>query len=166
MLDFSLLSSSFLTLTQSMESYKDRMEILLTVTLMLRVAVRGPQDCSCGETDMETTSGAETRGIILALCKTPWKVSWPCYYWQFGPDHILVFALCCWYVCMCGGTVTCMVECLAASLVSTHYISVAALPIVTTKNVPRLCQMSHWHQNNSWLRTTALQVINSLIFHL
>lgn len=57
MLDFSLfLSSSSLILIASMESGKDFMEILLTVTLMLRVAVSGPQDYSFGGTDIGTTS--------------------------------------------------------------------------------------------------------------
>jgi len=53
MLDSSPLPSAFtLTLTPSKERGKDSREILLRVTLMLSVVVRGPQDCRRRSTDM------------------------------------------------------------------------------------------------------------------
>ena len=68
--DFNLLpSSSSLDLTLSMAPGEDSMEIVLTVILVLRVRVRGPQDCSWRDIDMGTTSETDRKGITWALCQ-------------------------------------------------------------------------------------------------
>lgn len=59
-----------LTLTPSMESGKDHMEIPLMVTLMLRIAGKSPPDCLWRDTEVGTTSEAERKGIISFLGTT------------------------------------------------------------------------------------------------
>ena len=95
MLDSSPLPFAFtLTLTPSKERGKDSREILLRVTLMLSVVVRGPQDCRRRSTDMWTTSEADRRAKTLTLWKgfvSLQQVSqvWPI---NIGQDIYLVFA--------------------------------------------------------------------------
>lgn len=54
-----------------------------------------------------------------------------------------------------------IVQCLAATLVSTHQVPIAAPTIVKTKNVPRHCQMSSMGPNCPWLRTTMLEGLDA-----
>lgn len=73
----------------------------------------------------------------------------------------------CGWTILCCGAVLCTPGCLAASLASTHYAPAhCAPPILTTKTLPRHCQMSPpgstrspWVENNwSWVCEPARNV--------
>ena len=69
--NFDLLpSSSSLDLTLSVAPGEDSMVIVLAVILVLRVRVRGPQDCSWRDIDMGTTSETDRKGITwdIEIC--------------------------------------------------------------------------------------------------
>lgn len=67
------------------------------------------------------------------------------------PTDVWGWTILCWV----GESVLCIVRCLAAFLLSTDQLPVAAfLPAVTTKNVSKHCHMSPGGQNQPWLRTT------------
>lgn len=88
MLDFSLLPSfSFLTLTPSMECGKESMEIFLIVTLMLRVVVSCPQDCSCGNTDMEPPR-KQKREELFWPCAKHFEMSLHSRFLNLGPIDV------------------------------------------------------------------------------
>lgn len=63
-----------------------------------------------------------------------------------------------WLILGCGGTILCIVGCLAASLASAHEMLVAPLhlPSPTNKNVFRHCQTLPGEQNHPQLRITDL----------
>lgn len=164
MLDFSLLpTSSSLTLTPSMESYKDCMEILVTLTLMLQVAARGPQDGWCEDRDVRTTSEAERRGIYWP-CAKHFEMALHIRFLNLGITDILgkitFWCLCvllvCVCMCVCQGRDCHVYRRVFTSIPSLYPLDVSITLAYCDNQNCKHWQMSHWDQNNSWLRATTL----------